>query len=226
MIVQGHAGYERDQALSLWSRSTVARTLDYQRTTLRSIKYWELTQRKPLWCKIQHQPTTNSTLCRTPHLNSKQNKNANPIIRRQDYHLTQSCPSEEKQTNKNSAPTSPYKFSSVQLPSRVRLFETPWIAARQASLSITNSRSSPKPMYIESMMPSRHLILCCPLLLLLTIPHSIRVFSNESMLHIRLPKYCSFSLSISSSNEYPGLVSFRMDWLDILAVQGTFKRLL
>ena len=98
---------------------------------------------------------------------------------------------------------------------------TPWIAARQASLSITNSRSSPKLMCIESVMPSSHLILCHPLLLLSPIPPSIRIFSNESILHMRWPKYWSFSLSISPSNEHPGLVSFRMDWLDLLAVQGT-----
>ena len=98
--------------------------------------------------------------------------------------------------------------------------------ARQASLSITNSRSSLKLMCIEVVMPSRHLILCCPLLLLPPIPPSIRVFSNESVLHIRWPKYWSFSLSISPSNEHPRLVSFRMDWLDLLAVQGTLKSLL
>ena len=118
------------------------------------------------------------------------------------------------------------KFSSVQSLSHVQLFATPWIAAHQASLSITNSRSSPKLMCIESVMPSSHLILCCPLLLLPPIPPSIRVFSNESTLHLRWPKYWSFSLSISPSNEHPGLVSFRMDWLDLLAVQGTRKSLL
>ena len=100
---------------------------------------------------------------------------------------------------------------------------TPWIAACQASLSITNSQSSPKPMSIESVMPSNHLILCCPLLLLLSIFPSIRVFSNESALCIMWPKYWSFSFSISPSNEYSGLISFRMDWLDILAVQGTLQ---
>ena len=97
---------------------------------------------------------------------------------------------------------------------------------RQASLSITNSQSPPKPMSIESVMPSNHLILCCPLLLLSSIFSSIRVFSNESALHIRWPKYWSFSFNISSSNEHPGLTSFRMDWLDLLAVQGTLKSLL
>ena len=110
-------------------------------------------------------------------------------------------------------------FSSVQLLSRVRLFGTPWTAARQASLSITNSQSLPKIMSIESVMPSNHLILCCPLLLPSIFP-SIRVFSNESALHIRWPKYWSFSFNISPSNDHPGLIFFRMDWLDLLAVQG------
>ena len=108
-------------------------------------------------------------------------------------------------------------FSSVQL-SRVRLFATPWIAACQASLSITNSLSLPKLMSIELVMPSSHLILCRPLFLLLPIPPSIRVFSNESTLRMRWPKYWSFSFSISPSNEYPKLISFKMDWLDLLAV--------
>ena len=103
---------------------------------------------------------------------------------------------------------------------------TPWTAARQASLSITNSQSPPKPMSIELVMPSSHLILCHPLLLLPSIPPSIRVFSNESVLHIRWPKYWSFSFSIGPSNEHPGLISFRMDWLDFLAVQGTLKSFL
>ena len=119
-----------------------------------------------------------------------------------------------------------YHFSSVQSLSPVRLFATPWIAARQASLSITNSRSSLKLMSIKSVMPSSHLILCHPLLLLPPIPPSIRVFSNESTLHIMWPKYWSSSFSISLSNEHPGLVSFRMDWLDLLVVQGTLKSLL
>ena len=118
------------------------------------------------------------------------------------------------------------QIASVQLLTRVRLFVTPWIAARQASLSITNSWSSPKLMSIESVMPSSHLILCRPLLLLPSILPSIRVFSNESTLHMRWPKYWSFSFSISSSNEHPGLISFRMDLLDLLAVQGTLKSLL
>ena len=110
--------------------------------------------------------------------------------------------------------------------SHVRLFEVPWTAARQASLSITNSRSLLNLMSIMSVMPSNHLILCCPLLLLPSIFPSIRVFSNESVLHIRWPKCCSFTFSISPSNEYSGLISFRMDWLDLLAVQGTLKSLL
>ena len=118
------------------------------------------------------------------------------------------------------------QFSSVQPLSHVRLFATPWIAAHQASLSITNSRSSPKLMSIESVMPSSHLILCRPLLLLPPIPPSIRVFSNESTLCMRWPKYWSFSFSISPSNEHPGLISFKMDWLDLFAVQGTLKSLL
>ena len=117
------------------------------------------------------------------------------------------------------------KISSVQSLSSVRLFATPWIATHQASLSITNSRSSPRLTSIELVMPSSHLILCRPLLLLPPIPPSIRVFSIESTLRIRWPKYWSFSLSISPSNEHPGLVSFRMDWLDLLAVQGTLKSL-
>ena len=105
------------------------------------------------------------------------------------------------------------QFSSVQSLSRVQLFATPWIAAHQPSLSITNSRSLLKLMPIESVMPSSHLILCCPLVLLPPIPPSIRVFSNESILHMRWPKYWSFSFSISPFNEHPGLISFRMDWL-------------
>ena len=116
--------------------------------------------------------------------------------------------------------------SSVQLLSRVRLFATPRATARQASLSITNCRSLPKPMSIELVMPSNHLILCHPLLLLPSVFPSIRGFSNESALRIRWPKYWSFSFSISPSNEYSGLISFRMDWLDLLAVQGTLKSLL
>jgi len=113
------------------------------------------------------------------------------------------------------------QFSSVQSLSRVWLFVTPWIAAGQASLSITNSRSSPKLMCIELVMPSSHLILYHPLLLLPSIAPSIRVFSNESALRIRWPKYWSFCFNISPYNEHPGLVSFRMDWLDLLAVQGS-----
>src|SRR5574340_78903 len=118
------------------------------------------------------------------------------------------------------------QIRSDQSLSRVRLFVTPCIAARQASLSITNSRSSLRLTSIESVMPSSHLILCCPLLLLPPIPPSIRVFSNESTLVIRWPKYWRFSFSIIPSKEHPGLISFRMDWLDLLAVQGTLKSLL
>ena len=118
----------------------------------------------------------------------------------------------------------PLQFSSVQSLSHVRLFATPWTAARQASLSITNSQSRSKPMV--SVMPSNHLIFCHPLLLLPPIPPIIRVFSNESALHIRWPKYWSISFNISPSNEHPGLISLRMDWLDLLAVQGTLKSIL
>ena len=117
-------------------------------------------------------------------------------------------------------------FSSVQSFSRVQLFVTPWTVAHQASLSITNSWSLLKLMSIESVMPSNHLILCCPLLLPTSIFPSIRVFSSESVLWIKWPKYWSFSFSISPSNDYSGLISFRMDWLDLLAVQGTLKSLL
>ena len=117
-------------------------------------------------------------------------------------------------------------FSSVQSLSRVRLFATPWTTARQAFLSITSCRSPSKPMSIESVMPSNHLILCHPLLLLPSMFPSIRVFSNESALCTRWPKYWSFSFNISPPKEYSGLISFRMDWLDILAVQGTLKSLL
>ena len=119
-----------------------------------------------------------------------------------------------------------YQFSSVQSFSCVQLFVTPWITAHQASLSITNSLSSPKLMCIESVMPSSHHILFHPLLRLSPIPLNIRVFSNESTLSMRWPKYWSFSLSIRPSNEHPGLVSFRMDWLYLLAVQGTLKSFL
>ena len=118
------------------------------------------------------------------------------------------------------------KIRSDQSLIRVWLFATTWIEARQASLSITNSQSLLKLMSIESVMPSNHLILCCPLLLLPSIFPSNRVFSSESVLHIRRPKYWSFSFSISPSNEYSGLISFRMEWFDLLAVQGTLKSVL
>ena len=117
-------------------------------------------------------------------------------------------------------------ISSVQSLSRVQLFATPWTAAHQASLSITNSWSLPKLMSIELVMPPNHLILCRPLLLLPSIFPNIRVCSNESALCIRWPKYWSFSFNIILSNEHSGLISFRMDWLDLLAVQGTLKHLL
>ena len=115
------------------------------------------------------------------------------------------------------------QFSSVQSLSHVRLFATPWTPGL---LSITNCRTLPKPTFIESVMPSNHLILCHPLLFLPSIFPSIRVFSNESALRIRWPKYWSFNFNISPSNEHPGLISFRKDWLDLLAIQGTLKSLL
>ena len=118
------------------------------------------------------------------------------------------------------------QFSSVQLLSHIQLFVTPWTATHQSSLSISNSWSLPKLMSIELMVPSNHLILCRHLLLLPSIFPNIRVFSNESALHIRWPKYRSFSFNISPSNEHSGLIYFRMDWLDLLAVQGTLKSLL
>ena len=117
-------------------------------------------------------------------------------------------------------------ISSVQSLSQVQLFATPWTAACQTYLSITNSQSLLKLMSIELVMPSNHLILCLPLLLLPSIFRSIRIFSNKSILHIRWPKYWSFSFSISPSNEYSGLISFRIDWLDLSEVQGTLKSLL
>ena len=127
---------------------------------------------------------------------------------------------------KEFTPPKTIQFSSVQSLSRVQLFATPWTTARQASLSMTNSWSLPKLMSTESVMSSNSLILCPSLLLLPSIFPSIRVFSNESALHIRWPKYWSFSFSISPSYEHPGLISFRMDWLDLLPVQGTVKSLL
>ena len=127
--------------------------------------------------------------------------------------------------SRRSCTSSSVQFSSVQLLSRVRHFATPWIAALQASLSNTKSQSSLKLTSIESVMLSSHLILCRPLLLLPPIPPSIRVFSNKSTLHMRWPKYWSFNLIIIPSKEIPGLISFRMDWLDLLVVQGTLKSL-
>ena len=119
-----------------------------------------------------------------------------------------------------------HQFSPVQSLSRTRLFVTPWNAAPWASLSITNSQSLLKLMSIESVMPFNHLILCCPLLILPSVFPNIRVFSNKSIIFIRWPKYWSFSFSISSSNEYAGLISFSIDWFDLLAVQGTVKSLI
>ena len=130
-------------------------------------------------------------------------------------------PDEKRKTYKKT-----FSFSLVQSLSHVRLFSTPWTAARQAFLSITNSRSLLKLMSIQAVMPSNHLILCHPLFLLPSVFPSIRVFSKESVLHIKWPKYWSFSFNISSSSEFSGLISFRMDWLDLLAVQGTLKSLL
>ena len=118
------------------------------------------------------------------------------------------------------------EFALIQLLSHVQLFATPWTAAREASLSITNSQSLLKLMSMESVMPSNHLILCHPLLLPPSVFLSIRAFSSESVLHIRWPKYLSFSFSISPSIEYSGLISFRIDWFDLLGVQGTLKSLL
>ena len=145
-----------------------------------------------------------------------------------DFHSESMFVSKKKKKKKISLGTQLTQssiFSSVQSLSRVRLFATPWIAARQASLSITNSWSLFTLMPIELVMPSSHLILCHPLLLP-PIPPSIKIFSNDSTFRMRRPKYWSFSFSISLSNEHPGLISFRMDWLDLFAVQGTLKSLL
>ena len=130
-----------------------------------------------------------------------------------------------EEAEKRGGPLQMVRFSSVQLLSHVHLFATPWTAAHQVSLSITNSRSPLKPMSIESVMPPSHIILCHPLLLLPSIFPSIRVFSKEPAFCMRWPKYWSFSFNISPSNEHPGLISFRMDWLNLLAVQGTLKSL-
>ena len=141
------------------------------------------------------------------------------------WSVTLSVKEEKYYRDKDQLLSQEREFSSVQLLSHVQLFATPWTAARQASLSITTSRSLPKLMSIESVMPSNHLILCRLLLLLPSIFPSIRVFSNESALRIRWPKYWSVNFNISPSNEYSGLICFRMDWLDLLAVQ-TLKSLL
>ena len=173
---------------------------------------------------MRTQSTGRSTIVRKSHArasNAQKNnqvwrlKSSNPGLR-SNYHFSAVFLSK----------FSSVQFSSVQSLGRVRLFATPWIAARQASLSITNSWSSLKLMSTESVMPSSHLILCRPLLLLPPIPPSIRVFSNESTLRMRWPKYWSFCFSIIPSKEHPGPISFRMDRLDHLAVQGTLKNLL
>ena len=140
------------------------------------------------------------------------------IVNKRDWNTVLGC-------NLKNDTDSTASFSSVQSLSRVRLFAAPWTAARRAFLPITNSQSSPKLTSIESVMPSSHLILCRPLLLLPAIAPSIRVLSNESTLRMRWPKYWSFSFSISPSNEHAVLISFKMDWLDVLAVQGTLKSL-
>ena len=143
-----------------------------------------------------------------------------------DFHLRLCTIFHKQGKSNNIVYISKSPISTVQSLSRVRLFAIPWTTACKASLSITNSRSPPKLMSIESVMPSSHLIFFRSLLLLPSIFPRIRVFSNESALHIRWPKYWSFSFNISPSNEHPGLISFRMDWLDFLAVQGTLKSLL
>ena len=188
---------------------------------------WNILQRQWVWGKCQHKTIT------TLHLFYRWSKkklsfslllwtiflNWNKIFRSQF--------SDKKSANTHLIwKLNSWGISSVQSFSHVWLFVTPWIAVRQASLSITNSQSLLKPMFIKSVMPSSHLILCSPLLLLLSNFCSIRVFSNESTLHMRWPKYWSFSSNISLSNEQSGLISFRMDWLDLLAVQGTLKSLL
>ena len=167
--------------------------------------------------------------CETLDVQSGLEKAEEPEIR-----VTTSVRSSKKQESSRKTPASALLtmpkhlilFSSAQSLSCVRIFAIPWTAACQASLSITNTQSLPKPMSTESVMPSTHLILCCPLLFLPAIFPNIRVFSNESVLHFRWPKYWSFSFNISPSSEHPGLISFRMDWLDLLAVQGIPKSLL
>ena len=166
-------------------------------------------RRQLIWDEKRH---TNGQEAHEKMLNRNVNQNYNEVL----PHISQNGHHQKPSV----------QVSSVQSLSHVWLFATPWIAARQASLSITNSWSSLKFTSIESVMPSSHLILCHPLLLLSPIPPSIRVFSNESTLRMRWPKYWSFSFSISPSKELLGLISFRMDWLDLLAVQGTLKSLL
>ena len=166
------------------------------------------------------------------YLKHSQKKKTNDVVSRWRVRQRAGKVEVKGRSKENGRKTCPHwliisvQFSSVQLPSRVRLFATPWIAAHQDSLSITTSQSLFKLTPIELVMPSSHLILCRPLLLLPPIPPSIRVFSNESTLRIKWTKYWSFSLSVSPSDEHPGLISFGMDWLDLLAVQGTLKSLL
>ena len=146
-----------------------------------------------------------------------------PCVRNTDNELVRVWSFSGSHNEGHDKSVSSVQFSSVQSLSHVRIFVTPWTAAQQASLSITNSWSLLRLMSIESVMPSNYVILCHPLLFLPLIPPSIRVFSNESTLCMRWPKYWSFNFSISPSNERSGLISFRMDWLDLLAVQGTLK---
>ena len=166
---------------------------------------------KPEKCKLKQQWCTITNWSKWPVKNSKK-VNAGEVVEKKETLL---------HCWKMLCLWRMVQFSSVKLLSRVQLFATPWNTACQASLSVTNSQNSPKLMSIESDMPSSHLILCRPLLLLPSIFPSIRVFSSEPALHIRWPKYWRFSFNISPSNEHPGLISFRMEWLDLLADQGT-----
>ena len=177
--------------------------------------------------RLQYQNLMVTTIWKFTHTKKKKETKHKSKISYQITREENKSGREEKRTKIN--PKQLTKWQSDQISqslSHVQLFATPWIAARQASLSITTSRSSLRLTSIESVMPSSHLILCRPLLLLPPIAPSIRVFSNESTLRMRWPKYWSFSFSIIAPKEIPGLISFRMDWLDLLAVQGTLKSLL
>ena len=189
---------------------------------------WELHAVKRLVClKYERQVEKDqSTLEDKQHQLLGPSWSISPLFWKQSHLWIQMKPAEEFPSQPTESWEWSSQFSSVQSLSHVWLFATPWTAARQASLSITNSQSSLKLMSIESVMPSSHLILCHPLLLLPPIPPSIRVFSNESIIGMRWPKYWSFSFSNIPSKEHPGLISFRMDGLDLLAVQGTLKSLL